>query len=303
MPTKVIQGFQELCRNLEITDLQSSTVSERHQRVRGVLINSDLPVVDGGDFLTGSYIRNTMIAPLEDADIDIFIVLDESHFHDYKPASLLDKVRGILKQAYTEKTDISRDGQAVTISFHDFKVDVVPAFSRNLVLGKLVLWDGGYRIADTISGEWISTNPKKHIELWTEANKEHNGKLIPFIKMMKCWNRENGDLLRSFHLECLILTIFKYRKIPEEYPTAVRLVFDKARSTVQNPISDPAGYWYNSNIGAYLNTLDKKVAVVRQLELAYRRAKNAEEWVKWGNIEDAYYYWRKIFGDYFPAYS
>ena len=27
-------------------------------------------------FLTGSYARSTMIAPLKDADIDIFIVLD-----------------------------------------------------------------------------------------------------------------------------------------------------------------------------------------------------------------------------------
>lgn len=294
MATTVTQGFDKLKSNLQITEPQLSVVSRRQQGVREAL-KQVLPVVDGGDFLTGSYIRKTMIAPLKDADIDVFIVLDGSHFHEYKPASLLDKAKGILKQAYTETTDISRDGQAVTISFHDFKVDVVPAFP-----GRILFWDNGYKIADTISGQWISTNPKDHIQIWSKANEKHNGNLIPLIKMIKCWNRENGSLLHSFHLECLILKILEDRTIPD-YPSAIRLVFDKARSTVQYPISDPAGY--NSNVGAYLKIQGKKGEVVRQLELAYRRAKNAEEWVRWGNIEDAYYYWRKIFGDDFPAYG
>jgi len=290
----VPQGFEKLKSNLQITEPQLSDVSLRQRGVRDAL-KQVLPVVDGGDFLTGSYIRKTMIAPLKDADIDIFIVLDGSQFDEYKPASLLDKVKEILKQAYTETMDISRDGQAVTISFHDFKVDVVPAFPR-----RILFWDDGYRIADTISRQWISTNPKKHIEIWSEANRKHNGNLIPLIKMIKCWNKENGSLLHSFHLECLILKILEGRTIPG-YHSAVRLVFDKARSTVQYPVSDPAGY--NSNVGAYLKIQGKKDEVMGLLELAYGRAKNAEEWARKGNIEDAYYYWRRIFGDYFPAYG
>jgi len=288
----VNQGFQELRQRLEITDLQATDMAERQQRVREA-VKKGLLVVD--DFLTGSYMRNTMIAPLKEADIDIFIVLDGSLFDEYKPASLLDKVKNILNQSYRETTDISRAGQAVTISFHDFKVDVVPAFPR-----KLLFLDNGYRIADTLSGQWLPTNPKEHIQIWSKANKKHNGNLIPLIKMIKCWNRENGSLLHSFHLECLILKILEDRTIPG-YPSAVKLIFDKARSIVRYPVSDPAGY--NSNVGAYLKIQGKKDEVVSQFELAYRRAKNAEEWVRQGNIEDAYYYWWKIFGDYFPAYG
>ncbi len=40
-----------------------------------------------------------------------------------------------------------------------------------------------------------------------------------------------------------------------------------------------------------------------QLELAYSRAKHAEEWVNEKNIEDAFYCWGKIFGSYFPTYQ
>src|SRR6266568_6492502 len=82
----VNQGFQELRQRLEITDLQATDMAERQQRVREA-VKKGLLVVD--DFLTGSYMRNTMIAPLKEADIDIFIVLDGSLFDEYKPASLL----------------------------------------------------------------------------------------------------------------------------------------------------------------------------------------------------------------------
>lgn len=72
---------------------------------------------DDGDFLTGSYVRKTMIAPLKDADIDIFFVLNRSYYYENNQASLLDKVKSTLKKVYPQTTDISRDGQAVTISY------------------------------------------------------------------------------------------------------------------------------------------------------------------------------------------
>src|SRR5947199_6064090 len=72
MSRTVAQGFDELRSRLEITDLQASTVSTRQQNVRDA-VKKELVALD--DFLTGSYMRNTMIAPLSDADIDIFFVL------------------------------------------------------------------------------------------------------------------------------------------------------------------------------------------------------------------------------------
>ena len=73
MATTVKQAFETLKKNLEITGLQAETVSTRQQNVRKA-IESELVVLDS--FLTGSYSRNTMIAPLAGTDIDIFAVLD-----------------------------------------------------------------------------------------------------------------------------------------------------------------------------------------------------------------------------------
>src|SRR5260370_24803743 len=296
----IVQGFQELRSRLEITDLQSSAVSQRHQNIREIL-KQELPVLeDGGDFLTGSYVRKTMIAPLKEADIDIFFVLNRSYYYDNNQASLLDKVKSTLKKAYPNTADMSRDEQAVTISFHDFKVDVVPAFHR-----MLSFFVPGYLIANTITKTWIVTNPKEHIEVWRKANKEHNGNLIPLIKMMKAWNKTKGGLLTSFHLECLILNILKGESI-KDFPSTVQYVFGKARRSIRYPalfpVRDPAVS--DSNVGAYLNTQEKREAVLSRLETAYTRAKKAQELASRGNVQEAFTNWRYIFGDYyFPGFG
>ncbi len=238
----IAEGFQKFRENLSITDLQEETVSIRQQNVRDAMENG-MTVLDS--FLTGSYKRHTMIAPLSRADIDIFIVLDSSYYSQDGQGSLLDRVKYALKKTYPKTPDISRDGQAVTITFTDFKVDVVPAFNRR---------GGGYLIPNTVLGKWISTNPKDHIEIWSKANKEHNDDLVLLIKMIKAWNKENGEALTSFHLECLILQILTKITITN-FSSGVRYVFDKARVAVKNPVSDPAGY--NANVGEYLNTTEK----------------------------------------------
>lgn len=288
MPTTIKQGFEVLKQNLEITDLQAATVSTRQKNVRDA-VASELVVLD--DFLTGSYKRNTMIAPLKEADIDIFTVLDAKYYEANGQANLLDRVKRVLKKTYPSTPDISRNGQAVTITFTDFKVDVVPAFYRK---------GGGYLIPDSILKRWIETDPKKHIDIWSNANAAHNGDLVPLIKMIKGWNKAHSALLRSFHLEALILSVLNNVKI-SDFPSAVRYVFDKARTQILLPTLDPAGY--GGDIGAYLDTSTKKAEVVSRLESAYQRAVEAESLEKQGKTRDAYAKWQMIFDGYFPAYG
>lgn len=287
MATTIKQSFAELRRNLEITDLQASTVSTRQSKVREVM-EDGMTVLDS--FLVGSYQRNTMIRPLKEADVDIFVVLDPKYYDPSGYASLLDKVKGTLRKAY-ETPDISRNGQAVTIFFSDFRVDVVPAFNRT---------GGGYLIPNSVLKQWISTHPKVHIDQWASENKAHGGDLVPLLKMLKAWNRENGSLMTSFHLETLALKILTGVTI-SDFWSGARYVFDKARTVVPYPVLDPAGY--GGNVGAYLNTAAKVSDVVSHLETAYSRAVSAEELESKGKTSEAVAKWRLVFGSYFPAYG
>lgn len=293
MATTLSQAFQKLKENLEITGLQATVVSTRQQSVRSV-VTADITILD--DFLTGSYSRNTMIAPLSEADVDIFFVLDAKYYHHYNgqnggQAGLLDLVKRTLLRTYTSTPDISRNGQAVTIRFKDFSVDVVPGFNRQ---------GGGYLIPNSIQGSWISTNPKSHVDMVAAANKAHGGDFVPLVKMIKGWNREHSKYFGSFHLEVLALEILKNVRI-SSFPSGVRFFFDKARELVTKQNADPAGF--GGDVGSYLNSQGKINDAVQKLTLAYERSIKAEAATTRGNIREAIDMWSKVFGDYFPEYG
>jgi len=293
MATTIKQSFQILQTNLNITGLQESVVSTRQQSVRDVL-DAGLTVKDS--FLTGSYSRSTMIGPLKDADIDIFVVLDVQYYHNYNgqnggQAGLLDLVKRTLRQTYTKTPDISRNGQAVTIRFSDFMVDVVPAFYRQ---------GGGYLIPNSIAGGWIATDPKQHVEIVRQSNSAHNGDFVPLIKMIKGWNRNTNSYFMSFHLETLALQILNNVTITD-FPSGMRYFFDKARDLVAKQNPDPAGF--GGDVGSYLNTKERIDEAVSKFQLAYERSLKAEAYDKNGDVQKATEIWKYIFGDYFPAYG
>ncbi|MEA3207159.1 MAG: hypothetical protein QOE70_216 [Chthoniobacter sp.] len=294
MATTVLQSFSNFKQNLEITGLQENIVSTRQANVREA-VQKEMVVSD--TFLTGSYKRSTMIAPLAEADIDIFVVLDVKYFWNYNAgqnggqAGLLDALKRVLRRTYTRTPDIGRNGQAVSIRFEDFLIDVVPGFTRQ---------GGGYLIPNSQTQSWISTDPQKHVAISSAANAAHNGDLVPLVKMIKAWNRTHGSFFRSFHLEVMAWSVLD-RVAISNYWSGVRYFFDKARFLVSKPLLDPVGY--GGNVGNYLLGGQKLQEAGSKMQAAYERALKAEEFLSIGRNDEAIAMWRKIFGDYFPAYG
>jgi hypothetical protein len=292
MPTTLAESFARLRSNLEITDLQTTVVSTRQQTIRRTIDNG-MKVED--DFLTGSYARSTMISPLSEADIDIFICLHPSYFTHFNgsnggPAGLLDLTKQTLRKTYTSTPDISRNGQAVTVRFSDFVVDVVIGFNR---------LNGGYIIANSVNNFWLETDPKMHVTLMSEANKYHKGNLVPLIKMIKSWNKAHGSFFRSFHLEVLALAIFPNVTITD-FPSGIRFFFDKARVLVRSQNKDPAGY--GDDIGRYITTSSVDEAS-RKFEGAFNTAINAEMYGNRGDHRNAILIWKHLLPNHFPSYG
>jgi hypothetical protein len=287
VPRTIAQGFDKLKSNVEITGLQESTVSTRQTTVRQA-VEARMAVLES--FLVGSYRRSTMVAPLSEADVDIFVIVDPKYYRPDGQIYLLDAVRASLKERYKTPA-ISRNGQAVTIRFDDFWVDVVPSFRRQ---------GGGYLIPDSERHVWIETDPKQHIALWAAANKAHSGNVLPIMKMMKAWNKEHSEPLRSFPLEVLVLRSLEGVRI-DDFFSGVRYVFDKARALVRAPNLDPAGF--GGDVGAYLDSREAIDRVVSRLESGYARALEAESAERYNRTDQAYAKWRIVFGDYFPSYG
>jgi hypothetical protein len=287
MARTILESFRKLKANFEITELQKSTLSTRQQNVRKA-VEKELIVSDS--FLTGSYSRHTMIAPLKEADVDIFVVLHSDYYEQNGQTNLLDKVRRVLLKTYPDTPKISRNGQAVTITFTDFKVDVVPAFYRK---------GEGFLIPNSITKRWISTNPKVHVEIMNDENEAHDGDLVPIVKMIKGWNRNINHAFVSFYLELLAVNIFKNGTILD-YPRGMRYFFDKGREKIKYKVKDPVNYGENINA---LDTVSTVKDAVNRFENAYKLAKNAEDDARNGYTAAAIEGWREIFGDYFPSYG
>lgn len=287
MATSIAQGFLQFRKNLEITDLQESTVSSRQQSVRSA-VDDGMMVLDS--FLTGSYRRSTMIRPLTEADVDIFVVLSSKHYEKNGQSNLLRELRTVLRKKYTKTPEISPNGQAVTITFTDFRVDVVPSFNRK---------GGGYLIPDATQNRWVGTDPKRHVEIWTARNKQHTGNLVPMIKMLKAWNKSR-KVFRSFHLEVLALSVFN-DIIISDFSSGSRYFFDKARDKIRVKLPDPAGY--SDDIASQVCTEAQFKNIESHLQRAYNAAVNAEQHLAKGYEKTAYDLWHEIFAGHFPTYG
>lgn len=287
------QAFEKLRSNLELTGLQEKVVATRQTNVRAA-VSSQLSVVD--DFLSGSYRRHTMIGPLKAADVDIVVVLN-SGYKKQGARAVLELVKQALLDEYKKGTKISRNGRAVTITFSDFIVDVVPAFVR-----PWWTWDVGWDICDSGSNSWISTNPKKHVTISASANKAHGGDLVPRIKQLKAWNVTAGSPLHSFHLEALAWSIFGtlwwWNNGKRSDWASARYFFDKARGQLRHQLHDPAGN--GSDVADYLQgaALDSAVSKVTS---AFERCVRAEKCAKDNDVDGMHKAYGQVFGDYYPS--
>jgi hypothetical protein len=289
MATTVAQAFSQFRKNLEITTLQESTVSTRQQNVRSNIAKT-LNVI--GDFVTGSYQRSTLIAPLKDADVDVFVVLHHSAFSapPNGPANVLAQLKRAIDKAYNEPTESSRNRHAITIKFSDFRVDVVPAFNSQRA---------GYLIPDPNESKWIETNPKTHVQLWSASNSQHNGMLVPFIKMIKAWNCSHSRRFHSFHLESMVRDVFMKLTITN-FQSAAAYFFENAYNHIS--LLDPAGY--GGNLSSYLsNSAGLYSQINSSFVSAAQQAREAISLDAADKTDKAINKWRIVFGDYFPGYG
>lgn len=180
------------------TDREGRTIDERRQRIQEVL-EEELDIVESHQF--GSFTRGTMVGPLdENSDTDVMFVLDrESHgewARDKDGArNSLRAVKRALEKRYPN-SDISIDRNVVAVKFHDFTVEVAPAFKER---------SGGYRIPDTYSGgqSWVRTNPRGYKQRFDAVDKSRNGRLSKVARVAKKFQRNRNLPVSSYHMEVM----------------------------------------------------------------------------------------------------
>lgn len=298
MATTVKQSFKEYSSNLNITDKQEDAVSNCHNNVTSV-IKKELELHPEQSKVIGSWDRNTLIKYLSENDVDLMVILNYGkNKHWDTPdgtVAALDKFKSILDEAYPD-TDKGRDRNCITMKLSKFTLDVVPAFRYN---------DGSYKIPDTIRKQWITTDPITFAAKLTAINKNMDGTFIPLIKMVKGWNRNNGKIIRSFHLEALLYNHCKNYTQAYTYASVLKVFFEDLPTMLGGSCYDPVT---NDRLDGYMDnnaqTTIREIAISRAQKAA-EKANTAYNYEQNGDryIESAINTWKGLFGEFFPSYG
>ena len=287
----VNEAFEAFRQKLELTDKESKDAQKRHKEVREC-IRASFDI--NNDFLTGSYGRHTKTKPLKDIDIFFVMGASEDHWKKKQPDEILSTFEKALVAKYG-KDNVEKGRRCVTVDFERttetdeetvWSIDAVPAFVNG----------DHYLIPDRHLGKWIASNPKVHAEQATAKNKQLDGKWVPFVKMLKRWNRTAEKPIKPMFLlevmaEDLVDPPFN------SYRDEVIRFFSAAQSGVDQDWPDPAKL--GPLVSDRMDTSQREIAknALRDAERLCSQARRAEQQ---GNIGEALQLWRKIFGSYFP---
>lgn len=289
------EAFDTFRQRLELSPTEAEDARRRHKDVR-TTIKAVFDVE--GDFLTGSYARDTKTKPLKDVDIFFPLVGDsKKQWRDRAPSAVLDAFQDCLVKAYG-KDAVERGRRCVTVTFdrknptaaEDGKVlsiDAVPA----------VALSDCYEIADGHLGRWIKSNPEVHATESTAKNKSLDRKWVPLVKMLKAWNRQAGKPIEpSFLVEVMAQGLVDGPFTG--YPSEVRRFFAAALDGINEEWPDPAGY--GPPVSDQMTSEKRRTAAValRKAEVDATRAARLEKECRQG---EALALWRDILGRYFPS--
>lgn len=285
--------FKELLADIEPSPTTKTAASNAHLAVRRHLRDHpDFGARRTGDFLSGSYSRDTAIRPkrteegVERADVDI--IIETNYDTTDHPDDVLQDVSDALEGGFVVERINKRSVRVVTANA---EIDVVPVIPN---------WQS-YMIPDRDLGEWNSTNPPAHNQWSTDRNAEFDGRFKPLVKMFKWWRRENktGKRPKGFVLEVLVGRFAPRNETHygEAFAQMLQNIHDEyealADASIKPHIEDPG--LAGNNIIRRTSMTDWKNFLARiRVHAGYARRAQDED-----DMAEATRLWRHLFGPRF----
>lgn len=272
-----------------------------HTDLREFLASDDgLAKVYSDSFLSGSYARETSIAPIKDLDVVVLTNYDRA---TTTPRVALNALRRALRKKYTGDDETVPNRRSILVDLPDttLTMDVIPAIASGDR-------DQHIWVPDRALNEWIKSHPHGHITLATDrhqASSEIGDRHLykSTVKLLRWWRHRQLQGLR--HPKGFLIEILCYEWTPvyaSEWAEAVlttldgiAAAYDAYRNASEPPeIADPAVP------GEVLRTKMSARDFTRFLDrLDDGRAKLQKAIESEDNCESAQIY-RELFGEEFP---
>lgn len=275
----LLQCIDGLIENVSVTDRQEDSIKSSLSNLDKHLKEKNNGLHVKRSFTNGSYERDTILRPLN--DIDIFAVLDRDNWKDENgnlltPQSVLTKFKNYLNDQPDYKGKVIQDRPCVTVKLSDKNFDILPSFEE---LG------GGYLIPNHDLKSWTYSYPEQLTTNLDNVHRQRSYKVKPTIKVVKYWNRENGKLIPSYHIEEAAINIFLINDFIN-FEESIRLWFNNAEYNL-NSIKFKSNDDYTTSI--------KRIKKVRD------KLNDAKKKYDEGKEDEAIQIWKDIFGKEFPT--
>jgi hypothetical protein len=206
----------QLVRTVEPTQTQKDGGARSQNHLRDVLCTGNMAARITDHYLSGSYVRDTAVYPLD--DVDIIFVIDPEQWPRRSnifaniffgterfphSTSVLESFANAIRRRY-RLSSVFGQRRSVRLQLYHLDIDVVPAI-KHPEKPKYIY------IPDKEANRWIPSSPVLHGENATSVNKFQAGKLKPLVKLLKYWNGNLPSTARfkSFAIETLCVLIFR----------------------------------------------------------------------------------------------
>jgi len=288
--------FTELLSDIEPSPTTKADAAAAHTAVRSHLRwHETFEERWEGDFLAGSYARDTAIRPKKTADgherADVDIIVETSFSTSDDPEDVLLELSDALEDEFTVERVNKRSVRVVTSRA---EIDVVP----------VVRVTNGFELPDRDLGYWKSTNPPAHTTWSTEQNTRFGGRFKPLVKLFKWWRRENktGKRPKGFVLEVLVGLHAPTNETHygEAFAQMLENIYAAYGSLADSGLKPVIGDPGLSNIGDILSKVSRTdwLAFIERVRVHADFARDAQDTE---DMDEATRLWRKLFGDRFKA--
>ncbi|MEQ1814717.1 MAG: hypothetical protein ABL860_09755 [Candidatus Nitrotoga sp.] len=202
----------EYLKKIEPTPTQKDGAVRSHNYLRDILCTGQFASRIKTSYLSGSYARDTAIAPLDDVDI-IFVVNPLAWQTGLlsstpSPETILRSFANAVRYRYPNSS-VRTQRRSICLQLNRLDIDVVPAIEADST-GQMIL------VPDAETGNWIKSSPKQHSDIATKINQARNGNFKPLVKLLKNWNSNLPSTanFKSFIVETMAARLFQEVDIP-----------------------------------------------------------------------------------------
>jgi hypothetical protein len=307
--TTVDEAFNEFLRRIELNGTRVMLASKRYNAVKiaieGALQGKTVRQI-------GSFQRKTKIRPLDLSDkLDIDAVVSFGPFREYAtdgrgtyPESALETVRQALCANETYRVmPQEKNHPTVRLEYADaMSIELAPAFEDLTGQHPHGIGQPNCYIVGDSPSSWKPADYDFDSQVITQLNKDADEKLVPFIKLAKCYFRNMRVPLKSFHTEVLaandvpgMLWYWKTQGHAFGYHHTLAGFLNCAASSIMTPAVLK---------GSYSPPVDSETSNFTLIKLADWLKKRSERAWALCRVQDegaALSGWREFLGDPFPA--